>query len=319
MRLGRLMAGMLLALGGLLPAAETPAGRPALPVDEWLPPGTPPPAGFTNAAPELFQFLQAEAVAGKIKITWTPPLADTNQQPRLWASIDEPGHWQARHWRSYPMFFRGHCWDVALPILHVDLPLVYFVGERGDGKALRVSPLRVCRPRAAGLEEPSKFFWPYLEGFEEGLENWRLWGSPASQPPLAIQPQPRQGYGALRVVLPPGRDRVAVGSTVLRGWHLTHFDARGLRLWMRTTAGHGQAALSVVANASQTNQVVQPLGASFDLGSEWRKFEILFELPPAFPRADLDLLVIEFRSVEPREFLLDEISLLGRWRLELDR
>jgi len=72
---------------------------------------------------------------------------------------------------------RGGIWDARLAITELDVPVVYFVEERQKGRT-NVSAMRACHPQAAGLEMPSRMFWPFIEGFEEGLESWQLHRAP---------------------------------------------------------------------------------------------------------------------------------------------
>lgn len=273
---------------------------------------------WVNAAPAAgFETLRCEAVAGKLKVSW-PAAIPTNTQVLLYASFDAPGHWLARDWRSTAMIPRPGSWDVSLPVLDLDIPVVYFLATHQPGGGTNYSPLRVCHPRAAGLEEPSRPFWPFLEGFEEGLESWRVLGPATNPPALAIGAPAVNGYGALKVRLPGNRRTATVATTVLRGWHLTRFSAKGLQLWARTSGKQGRAAFALMANAGTTNQTVFACPNQVELGPVWQKIELVFEVVPELARPEVDLFTIEFSGEPAQEFWLDNLSLLGRGRLELE-
>jgi hypothetical protein len=277
-----------------------------------------PPALASSVVQALaFESLQAEAIAGKLKVSWRTNLAHTAKVV-LYASFDAPGHWPARDWRSRLMIARGTSWDISVPVLHLDVPMIYFVLAQSSNGFTRLSPLRICHPRLAGLEQPSRVFWPFLEGFEENLESWRLLNDQPGYVPLTTNRTAVNGYAALQVTLPPDKQSVAVATTVLRGWQIAHYEAKGLRLWVRTQAGSGSARFALIANAGATNQVIYPSPIKAKIKAEWQKIEIPFTLAPPLALHNVDLFTLEFTADGPREFLVDDLSLLGRWRLELE-
>ena len=115
-----------------------------------------------------------------------------------------------------------------------------------------------------------------------------------------------------------GKNTATVATTVLRGWHLTRFSAKGLQLWARTSAGEGRAAFALLANAGTTNQAVFACPHQVTLGPAWQKIELVFDVVPEIARPEVDLFTIEFRGEPAQEFWLDNLSLLGRGRLELE-
>jgi hypothetical protein len=48
----------------------------------------------------------------------------------------------------------------------------------------------------------------------------------------------------------------------------------------------------------------------------WEKVDLLFEEFPGLTLGDVDLFTLEFTGQGPMEFLIDDLQLLGRWRLE---
>ncbi|MCX8156097.1 MAG: hypothetical protein N3J91_06600 [Verrucomicrobiae bacterium] len=304
---------------GLLPLLLCPAAAPDAPAgDAWVE-GTPvyPQPGMVPAT-NGFDTLRCEGIAGKLKVSWSEAALPTNATVVLWHSLDAPGHWPARAWRTTPLTRRPDTWDVSVPVPHLDVPLVYFLAVTAPGQPTRFSPMRVCHPRAAGLEEIARPFWPFLEGFEEGLDNWRWHSHVPAGHALSLHTNAYNGYAALCVALPPQRRRVAVATTVVRGWHLDLFNARGLGLWARTLEGRATLRWAFIADGGTTNQQVFTVETAHPLDSRWTKIETLFDVIPPEHRGRLDTVTLEMESDAPRAVLLDNLHLLGRWRLELE-
>ena len=308
------------------------------------------PAPFPAFAP-----LRAEILAGQLRVFLpTDALRDTNATPTLFASADEPGHWPARDWRRWPMTRRGPAWEATVPVDDVDVPLVYFVhlstiaiattnsppalpppsplvgrgerdgvrGDRSDSGPPNMrptaagisSPMRVCFPRAAGMEIPSRIFWPFLDGCEDGLDGWRLL-APTNTPALRADADARSGHAALAVTLPEGQRSVTVATVRVRGWHLQQQAATGVRLWLRAPAGDGKARFTLLAHALTPNQVVAVCPIEPKLTAQWQRVDLPFSAFPRLPWHDVDLLTIEFLGTGPRVFLVDDLQLLGRWKV----
>lgn len=312
-RWAAVVALLLAGAGGGWRAADAP---PAGAGDEWVSGPARHPQAWMVPVTNGFEGLRCEAIAGKLKITW--PAADfpTNATVLLWHSLDEPGHWPARPWRVTPLTRRGESWDASVPVPHLDIPLVYFVLAAAPGAPTNVSPLRVCRPREAGMEEITRPFWPFLEGFEEGLDNWQWHSHVPAGHLLTLHTNAYHGYASLRVPLPPGRRSVAVATTVVRGWHLDLFGARGLGLWARTLEGQAQLRWTFITDYGTTNQLVFPSPVSHTIGNRWTKMETLFDSIPEAHRSELDWVTLEVQSDNAGAVLLDNLHLLGRWRLE---
>src|SRR5436190_8880762 len=112
--------------------------------------------------------------------------------------------------------------------------------------------MRVANPLALGLEEPTRFFWPFIEGFELELDGWRV----DETADVRIAPSAKNGRAALLARVPEDRYATTVTTTRLRGWFLEEHGASGVGLWLRTKTGPGVAAFTLLANAFSTNQIV---------------------------------------------------------------
>jgi len=289
------------------------------PADAWLtnfvqfPPGV-----STNAVRHRgFENLHAEALAGSLRIGWQPAGLNTNTPVTVWASADEPGHWPARDWRPHPMSAPGDRWEASIPVDNVDVPLVYFLETRSS-EAPVVSLMRVCHPRRAGLDEPSRVFWPFLEGFEESLEGWRLVGETDDLPPLKLDASAKNGRAALRVTVPAGKRSVTLATTRLRGWQILQQTASGVRVWLRAKQGAGKVRFTLLANAHTADQVVSVCPTEPVLTERWQRVDVAFRMFPKVPLVNVDLLTLEFIGQGPLEFLVDDLQLLGRWRMEVE-
>src|SRR6266496_177368 len=164
-----------LVLLGWLALPGVAFAQPTSPGDQWLTNAWPHPLASpeTLVQSNLFSSLQAEVIGGKLKILWTAGGASPTGSVTVHASAAEPAHWPTRDWRTYPMTRPGLRWQATLPVEDLEVPMVYFVSAT-EGRLTNFSPLRVVVPAAAGLEEPTRVFWPFLEGFEESAESWRL-------------------------------------------------------------------------------------------------------------------------------------------------
>lgn len=310
---GRLGSGWL---AGLCVAAVQGAD-PAQPSPEvWLTNSVQfPPSISTNAVQaKRFDNLHAEALAGTMKVRWTPTIDDPAVGAVLRFSAGERGHWPARDWRSCPMARRGAAWETTVPVDSLDEPLIYFAQAFVAGQT-NVSPMRLCRPRRLGLEQPTRIFWPFVEGFEESLEGWRwLAGGPEDGRILTSGPA-RNGKFALAVTISPGKSSVTIGTTRLRGWYLLEHGASGISLWMKTREGVGAVRFTLMANAFATNQAVAIRLATVPIQAEWRCVELPLRSFPRLALAELDFFAIEFLGASGREFLIDDLQMLGRWKL----
>jgi len=286
------------------------AGEPRAGADTWLTNATALPERFgalgTNT--NRFATLQAEVLAGRLRVTCTDAKA---AGMNLIASADAPGHWPARDWRSYVMRSNAAAWFVELPVDSLHVPIIYFaVARASDGSA--ASAMRIVEPRALGLEEPTRFFWPFIEGFELDLDGWRV-GEAAE---VLTHHEARNGRGALLARVPAGRHAITVTTTRLRGWFLEEHGATGVALWLRTKTGAGTAAFTLLANAFSTNQIASRRTETVKVSNRWAKVELPLSSFPKFALGDLDVFSIELSGRPGTEFLIDDLHLLGRWRMD---
>jgi hypothetical protein len=317
----------LVALGCCwLVGATAGLGQPSTAADDWLagPVQFPWVSSNSPGSAATFTNLHADLLGGKLRVLWPAEQPATNVSATLWSSADKPGRWAARDWRPYAMAWRGSGWESTVPVDDVDVPLVYFVEVREDPSlhakpataATQVSPMRICRPRVLGLEEPTRIFWPFLEGFEQGAESWRLLAPTPETPALALASEGKSGLAALRVRLPAQRHSVTVATTRVRGWQLRQQSAAGFRLWLRTGRGAGSARFTLFANAFATTQVASVCRTDTKLGEKWQKVDLALAEFPKVPLDDVDLVAIEFIGDGPQEFFIDDLQLLGPWKPE---
>lgn len=303
---------LLLCIGSARAQTKAPA-------DAWVNDALRYPRGITTNAllPAPFATLRAEHLAEQLKVLWQPSTPVMQPRLTLHFSADAPGHWPSRDWRALPMTQRGGVWEATLPVDELDVPLVYFVSDGYPVPAL-LSPMRVVSPRLTGMEKPSRVFWPFLDGFEEGVFGWELSATPATFLPLKTSPNAHDGNAALSVALPAGQRSITVGTPRMRGWHYSHQLATGLRVWLRAPGGTGQARFTLHANHGTTNAVVTTSTIEAALDDKWRKVDLSFSSFPNFPVVGADWFSIEFSGEGPREFLVDDVRLLGRWKLPGD-
>lgn len=276
--------------------------------DRWLTNVGARPERFNGAAVITNEFatLRAEVVAGALQVKCAG--SDSLNELQVIHSADAPGHWPARDWRTLAMRRAGPGWLVEIPVDSPDVPQIYFVAARVNGRAA-VSPMRLAHPRGLGMERPSRLFWAFVEGFEQELEGWRVSGDLLRTKVLA-----RSGRAALAVRVPVGRKSVSVETTRLRGWFIQEHGAEGVGLWLRTSGGSGRALFTLAANAFSTNQVTSRRVEAVTVSTNWAKARLTFESFPKAPLVDLDLFTLEFVAKPGTELLIDDVHLIGRWR-----
>jgi hypothetical protein len=285
------------------------------PPDAWIdaPVHHPPPFDQISVRSNMFRTLHAEAVSGQLQIMWADEsVTSTGTEIVLISSADPIGHWPARDWHAQPMHRHGAVWQANIILDGVDVPVGYFVVQRFTGTT-NLSPIRQCYPRSLGITEPSRLFWPFLEGFEQGLESWRC-VSPGTE--LRTTQAARSGRNALELRISAKRQSVTVTTTRLRGWFAEEHGAIGVAFWARTMVGTGRLRCSFFANAFTTNQVVAQSINSFELTPKYQRFKLLFAEHPLFDVGELDLMSFEFTAAPEAELLIDDMYLVGRWRFE---
>ena len=296
--------GMLLAAQALGVWAREPEAN----ADRWLTNAAVFPESFTHAVrSNAFAGLRVEAIAGQLQVTC--PAHVGLAEPRIVSSADAPGHWPARDWRGRSMVLRGANWIGELPVESLDVPIIYFATASANGDQI-VSPMRIAEPRALGLERPTRLFWAFLEGFEQGLDSWRV-SDPTG---LRTDVIAKDGRASLLVSIPAGRRSVTLQTTRLRGWFLEEHGAVGVGLWLRVKQGRGKAGFTLLANAFSTNQVAWRGPETVNLSTNWTKAVLRFDSFPNLSRGEIDLFAIELSAEPGTDFLLDNFHLAGRWR-----
>jgi hypothetical protein len=288
---------------------------------------TPPPDGWlTNAFtwPDFvgspassqpdFESLRAETSGGRLKIFWSPSALDTNASVQFFVSADSPGHWPARDWRGYGAAAHDTNWEARIPVDDVDVPLVYFAAAARAG-ATNYSPPRITLPRALGLEEPTRIFWPFVEGFEEGPGSWRLASDAGS---LRLTSEAKHGKAALLLTLPAGKKAVSVGTTRLRGWKVMQHGIRGFSVWLRTRQGTATARFALHADTFTPQHARDESQLEVRISNHWQRVDVPFDSFPQPPPAGLDWVTFEFVADGPREILLDDLQYLGPWELDAE-
>ncbi len=261
--------------------------------------------------PEIFRELKVDSIAGRLRFSFPSTAVPAKAEVRLWSSVDAPGHWAARHWLPVPMKAPGRDRVAVLPVDNLDVPIVYFV-EAADG-GRKLSPLRICAPRALGLEKPSRPFWSFLEGFEEGTRGWRVLAPASGGVDQKIVPSPYNGKRALSVRIPEGKASVTIATTALREWHIRLQGAIGAQFQTRVPGGRGRVRLTILMDAFSEEQRVSVLPQTIEAGGDWTRIDVLFKDFPGLKPGRVDLLAFEFIGEPGREFLLDDLRLLGDW------
>lgn len=237
---------------------------------------------------------------------------DTNAVVSIFASADEPGHWPVRDWREFEMVESGTNWEARIPVEDVDVPIAYFAREVIGGRT-NFAPMRLMYPRSLGLEEPTRFFWPFLEGFEQGASSWRL---ATDYGAMQLSPESKNGLAALRVSLPEGKRSVTIGTTRVRGWRAQHAGVHGLSVWLRTRGGAAAVRFALHANAFTTNAVVRVSPLEGRITNQWQRVDVSFDSFPKLPLAEVDWLTLEFIADGPRKIFVDDLQFLGPWEME---
>jgi hypothetical protein len=280
--------------------------------DAWLtnaPPSLPAPQTTTGIDTNRFVNVKAEAVAGKLLLRWET--AEQFAEARIIASADAPGHWPARDWRTFLMRRIPGGWLTEVPVDSLDVPIIYFVVDGANGKTA-ASPMRIVFPRALGLEEPTRLFWPFIEGFEQGTEGWRAVDGPA----VRRDAEAKSGRASLAMQVPSGRRSTTLVTTRFRGWFLEEHGATGIALWLRMKTGTGTARFALSANAFSTNQLIARRTETVRVTEKWTRALLPFSTFPKLALGDVDLFSVELTAAPGAEFLIDDVRLAGRWPLD---
>lgn len=278
------------------------------------------PVGFDkfNVNTNIFTNFYALAVAGKIQVVWETPVSFSNYTATIFYSADYPEHCVSRDWRYLPMVYRGALYNASIPIDDIDIPVVYFI--MGVSNSLtNLSPMRICYPRIAGLEAPSRPFWQFLEGFEESILNWQILNKYPDILSLRTNVvEPKNGKSALCITLPEGRRSISVATSRLRGWQIEHFKAKGFAVWVRTNDKSGFVQFSLVSYAGTEKQEIVQHPGIIPVSNQWKRIEINFDAFSKINLLNVDQLIFEFSGSGLMEFWIDDLSLTGGWMSEVE-
>ncbi len=256
-----------------------------------------------------FSGLHAREVGGRLKIRWP---GDTNASAvTAWISAEAPGHWKSRDWRPRTMFLGEQGWETNVPVEDPDEPVAYFVSAVQGGRT-NFSILRSVVPHEAGLSRPTAAFWPFIEGFEEGIEGWWIEGAGGA---LSVAGEGRTGRGALRLAIGERGAVATVFTTRVRGSRAQSVGALGLRFWARGSAGGSRLRLTAFADAETLRQASASFRTEVTPGNipGWQKVEVLFAELGAFPLPAMDRMAFEFSGPPNSALLIDDLELIGPW------
>ncbi|EEF60441.1 hypothetical protein Cflav_PD3411 [Pedosphaera parvula Ellin514] len=267
--------------------------------------------------PADFESLHAQEISGRLLFFWEPKHLDTNANVSILTSVGPADHHAVRDWREYRMNLSGARWQARVPVDDIDIPIIYFVRTVYQG-VTNVSPMRICHPRAMGLEAPTRPFWPFLEGFEQDPRGWSLIPQPGESEVLQKDGIAKSGYSSLRISLPVGKHSATVATTRVQGWQIQQNQATGIRLWLRTKSGTGRARFTLYENAFTTNQVVAVYPVESELNDQWHLVDLRFEVFPKLSLGAIDWFTVEFIGTGPTEFLIDDLQFIGPWKTETE-
>ncbi len=284
--------------------------------DAWLAKTGIYPSAFRKAPPDLetFRALKAEVLLGEISPFWPTSLAKQNAIATLWFSVDYAGHWPARDWRHTPMSKLTTGFESKLPTSDLSVPIIYFVAVESAGKSL-VSPMRIVLPGKLGLQKPSTIFWPFLEGFEEGTDSWQLAKAKPDAERLSIAAGAHSGDAALHVRIPAGKQSVTIETTRVRGWHFHTQSADGVRIWLKTSGKNATARFKLISNARTDGEQAGSASITAELNGQWKSISLPTSVFSSVRLSETDLFSIEFIADGPAEFFVDDLQLIGRWKL----
>ena len=109
-----------------------------------------------------------------------------------------------------------------------------------------------------------------------------------------------------------------MATTRVRGWQIQKEGATGIGIWLRARAGTGQARFAMKADAFTTNQITAMFKKVALVTEQWQKVELTFADLGSLPWRAVDVLTIELIGVGPCEFLVDDLHLLGPWKLDVE-
>ncbi|MBL9137272.1 MAG: hypothetical protein JNK85_15475 [Verrucomicrobiales bacterium] len=310
-------AGLLLACGSQAAPgpAVAPTPNPTPPGDDWLPP-VPEAAAEESAWPSSddaargpFAELRAEIDGLRVKVNWPRTNEVAVASATMVYSVDSPGHWAVRDWRSAAMQRAPGGWTATLPIPCVTIPVVYYLRHTADG-ITRLSPARVFRPDQAGMEEANPPFTGFLDGFEQGLEGWTGGTGREPEGTLTYSTNAFSGSGALRLQIPQQRSSVAAATVRLRGWMLWEFSPTTLRFAARAPRGSGTLRCSLVSKARTPEIQVHADRREHQVHGSWTRIEIPIAEFAGLRLRDVDWMTIQFFDEPGADLLVDDVELV---------
>jgi len=254
--------------------------------------------------------LVVEPIIGKLKVVWRPKAGlKAIRDAEFWYSLGPPGRWKGRHWEKVPLKKRGIGMETWLPVDSIEVPLLCLVKVTLAGGE-KVLPMEEFIPGALGLEAPTRAFWPFLEGFEEGGGRWRVSGSGRA----AVVAGGHSGKHSLGLSLHPDRSQETVSTSLIQGWHFDFQNAEGLRIWARSKEAGVKVRLLLETEAQEVTLIPHP--SELDATSSWTALD--FDLLGVKNLVLGDIVRVHFAVVAPPggTVQFDDLQLLGKWVLD---
>lgn len=289
--------------------AAAVAGEGEVP-DAWLDgPADFPPGLVAVVRSQGFEGVAGVVDQGRLRVTWTG--ADTAEAGvvRWHASTDAPGGWAARDWRVGVMEAREGGWEARVPLESPTVPVVYFLTTESPA-ATNASPMRVFRPSAAGVTEPTYPFSGFLEGFEGGCQGWDAAGQVAGEGAVTLTSQALSGMAALRIEVPAGRGSVTVRTVRLRGWMLWEHPVSAIRVAVRTESGGGRLRAALHSRSHTADVAVHGLPADLEVGPDWQIWEIPLDQFRHLRTRAVDGLSLQFFGKAGAALLVDDVEMV---------
>ena len=202
---------------------------------------------------------------------------------------------------------RQHLYDVKVPVSDIDVPMVYYVVVETPSGPI-ASPTRVISPRVAGMEKASTVFWPFIEGYENGMGNWTITGG-------ALSNEARSGGKALEVSVTSAAQPATISTTKVRGWHFINQRARAIRLWLKADSP-ATARFILTTDARTKNQKHFTSRIVAKIEREWQSVDLPLDSFKVALRSRIDQFTIQFSAGSRANVLIDDLQYLGRWRIK---
>jgi len=302
-----------LGMAAVTAAAAVSAASGAEPADVWLTNGAPVSVVASAGSTAEYESLGAALANQYLRVAWDAPASiSTNAQVVVETSVGKPGHWASRDFALVPMKGTGGSWSATLPVPSVEHPLIYRVRVAAAG-VTNASPWRLFQPLSAGLELPTFPFSGYLEGFEDGAPaTWQPTVSGVPEGGVTVGTNALSGRWALRLTVPPSRGSITVGTTRIQPWMLLEHSPVAVRFAARTEGGGGRIGCALHGNARTEDLAVYPAAGTFDVGPDWRRFEVPMEAFLGLRPSTVDWFTIQFFAEPGRVLDVDDVELVLR-------